>query len=381
MKIAYSKLYTLRADGRYQGYWHDAEGRRHTICDRDPERLHRRIAEKEAPPEITFGLLAETWHSGVQGTYKDGTWAEYEAPYKRALDRFGELPAEELTSADIAAHLAVLALQGYGERSLKAQRTIYSLIYKYAAQQPNLVAFARYNPAAMAALPAKRKRPMKRKAPDDAALARIILGVNTDFGLYPYLLLCTGLRRGEALGLRWRDVDLKHSLIYVREGAVYRKGKASTSTLKTEGSERTVPILPMLRAILETVRDRPDVYLFHGEDPLRPLAEATYRRRWHRWCRANGFAEKVEDGVTAVRKQKRYTYKYTLTAHVLRHGYASISSWGGLDVNQIRALLGHTNVRTTELYIHELQGTRAPGLAEAAATIQEELREILRSVV
>ena len=36
-KINYAEMYTLRKDGRYQGYWRDAVNKRHTICDRDPE--------------------------------------------------------------------------------------------------------------------------------------------------------------------------------------------------------------------------------------------------------------------------------------------------------------------------------------------------------
>ena len=59
-KINYGKLYTLRADGRYQGYWHELDadglprGPRHTICDRDPEKLYQRIQAKEQPATLTF---------------------------------------------------------------------------------------------------------------------------------------------------------------------------------------------------------------------------------------------------------------------------------------------------------------------------------------
>ena len=66
-KINYKKLYTLRADGRYQGYWHELDadglpkGPRHTICDRDPEKLYRRIQAKEQPTKLLFRTVAEAW--------------------------------------------------------------------------------------------------------------------------------------------------------------------------------------------------------------------------------------------------------------------------------------------------------------------------------
>ena len=41
-KSKFADLYTLRSDGRFQGYYRDAEGKRHTVCDRDPEQLHRK---------------------------------------------------------------------------------------------------------------------------------------------------------------------------------------------------------------------------------------------------------------------------------------------------------------------------------------------------
>lgn len=377
-KIDYASMYTLRADGRYMAYWHDKDGKRRAIYDRDPQRLHEKIAEKEAPKPLTFGEMAERWYNDSQARYKDGTWAEYDAPYNRALERFRDTPGAQITSADIALHLSEMARQGYGERTLKAQRTVYSLIYKNAAQLPDLVEAARYNPAALAAIPHDRKRPKKRKAPDDEAITRIILGVNSEFGLFPYLLLCTGLRRGEALGLKWSDVDYKRQVISVDRAVTYRKGKKQVGDTKTDGSIRQVPLLPMLAVALKHYEEKgKDTYIFHGENSKEPLSEATYRRRWHRWCRQNGFADKREDGKTPQRELTHYSYDYNLTAHVLRHGYATLSKRGGLQKEIIKDLLGHENVRTTEIYIH--QGVNADEYKAIASAIEDEIDKIINA--
>ena len=377
----YAKLYTKRSDGRYQGYWKDADGKRHAICDRDPERLYHRIEEKTQPETITFGVIAQHWYKESQDILKPGSWAMYDAPYKRATDRMGDVPAAEINSADIAQHLADMAAQGYGERTLKAQRTVYSLVYKFAAQKREYADEIHYNPAAMAQLPHKRKRPAKRQAPDEDAIVSIVLGVNAPFGLFPYLLLCTGLRRGEALGLQWKDVDFRRNSISVNRGVTYRKGGVEVGDLKTEGSCRSVPLMPMLRVVLEAAKpkssDSKEEYIFHGEDASKPMCEATYRRRWHNWCRSNGFAYQIEDGRTKKRGLTHYKWEYTLTAHVLRHGYASLSKWGGLDTSVIKDLLGHENLRTTERYIHGMPDAADRGFSEAASKIEYEINTII----
>lgn len=379
-KIDYASLYTLRSDGRYQGYWKDSAKKRHIIYDRDPKRLYEKILAKEEPAPLTFRTMAERWYNESQARYKDGTWAEYDAPYKRAVGRCGDIPGAELTSADIADHLNEMARQGYGERTIKAQRTVYSLIYKYAAQQHDLVEAARYNPAAMAALPNNRKRPAKRKAPSDAAITKIIMGLNSSFGLFPYLLLCTGLRRGEALGLKWGDIDYRRNLIVVERGVTYRKGKKEVGDTKTDDSSRTVPMLPMLAIALKHYDEKDkDAFLFHGEDPHAPMSEATYRRRWHRWCRENGFANKIEYGRTSTRELPRYKYEYTLTAHVLRHGYATLSQRGGLAKETIRDMLGHVNTRTTEIYIHDLNSKTVSEYARISAAIEKEINSVIQN--
>ena len=379
--LNYAKLYTKRADGRYQGYWKDAEGKRHAICDRDPERLYHRLEEKTLPETVTFGVIARRWYNDSQELLKPGTWAMYDAPYNRALERMEDRPAAEINSADIASHLSDLASKGYGERSLKAQRTVYSLVYKYAAQQKEFADEIRYNPAELAQLPRKRKRPSKRQAPAEDAIVRIILGVGSSFGVFPYLLLCTGLRRGEALGLQWRDIDFKRNAITVDRGVTYRKGLVEVGDLKTEGSQRQVPMMPMLRVVLEQLhsaeKSGKEDYLFHGECADKPLCEATYRRRWHNWCRANGFAAQIEDGKTVKRGLKHYKWEYSLTAHVLRHGYASLSKWGGLDSTVIKDLLGHENLRTTERYIHSLPDAEDKVFSEASSKIESEIKAII----
>ena len=47
-KIDYAAMFTHRKDGRYQGYYRDHDGIRHTVCDPDPEKLFNKLRDKEA---------------------------------------------------------------------------------------------------------------------------------------------------------------------------------------------------------------------------------------------------------------------------------------------------------------------------------------------
>ena len=73
-KIDYAAMYTLRKDGRYTGYWHDASGTRRAIYDRDAEKLYFRIQDEEIRrrPELKtlFSLSSKATTEDVNTTIK-----------------------------------------------------------------------------------------------------------------------------------------------------------------------------------------------------------------------------------------------------------------------------------------------------------------------
>lgn len=353
-KLDYASLYTLRSDGRYQGYWRDEAGKRHALCDRDPARLHERLAEKEAPKTLTFRDIAEAWHDSTWERVKRGTIACYTAAYNRALDRFGDRPATELLPKDISAHLEQMKRRGYGLKSVQTQRTVYRQIYEYAMTDEKLGTRVQVNPVLGVPLP--RDLPhTTREAPEDEAVEIIRRSVTTArFGLFPFFLMATGLRRGEALGVKWSDVDYARKLIHVRDAVKYH-GNPVVDGPKTEAGVRTVPLLPDLeRVLIMPEGAKPEDRIFHGEKaPLMP--EATYRRNWLRYCIDTGLV--TDDPETYKGKNghtyTRHHYKPTLTAHVLRHGYATMLYDAGVDVYTARDLLGHKDVQVTQsIYTH-----------------------------
>jgi integrase/recombinase XerD len=141
-----------------------------------------------------------------------------------------------------------------------------------------------------------------------------------------------GLRVGEALNLKINDLDSDRMLISVRNG----KGE----------KDRMVPLASNVLKLLRTYykQYQPSDYLFNG-------------------------AEKGPYSATSIRNVlKRAVYKSyikkNVTPHTLRHSYATHLLEKGTDLRYIQVILGHSSVKTTEIYTHvstkNLQAIKSP---------------------
>jgi integrase/recombinase XerD len=138
-------------------------------------------------------------------------------------------------------------------------------------------------------------------------------------------LYSTGMRRAEMCNLKVEDLDSQRMLIHIRHG----KG----------GKDRDVPFSP---ALLETLREywrwmRPKTYLFPGTlKGCRVDKPITTKVVWEA-CREAA----VRAGIT-----KR------VSPHLLRHSFATHLLENGADLPTVQALLGHTDLKPTSIYLH-----------------------------
>jgi site-specific recombinase XerD len=130
-----------------------------------------------------------------------------------------------------------------------------------------------------------------------------------------------GLRVGEVVRLRPEDLDRDRALLRVRSG----KGRKDRCTLLSPTA------LAFVDAYLEGAH--PGRWLFPGARPGRHLTARTVQK------------------VTAMARERAGITK-PLTPHVLRHSFATHLLESGTDVRLIQELLGHANVRTTQIYTH-----------------------------
>jgi len=336
-KLNYASMFTLRKDGRYMGYYHDLDpdgkptGPRHPIYDRDPAKLYRKIQEKESgeAPPLSFEAAADAWERKHWDRIGSKTAETYTAPLRRIKQQFSGMDAEQVSAQNIQAFLADLGKQGFSRRSVQMHRDILNMIFNDAIVESGL----RFNPCVAVSVP--RNLPTKkRELPKDAAIEAVKAGKDAPFGLFALVCLYTGLRRGEALALQYEDIDRAAGVIRVTKSVEFIGNNPHIKQPKTAAGMRTVPLLEPLADVLP---DEKTGLIFPREDGGL-LTKTQYRKRWVKYCEAIG---------------------HEITAHQLRHGYATILYEAGVQDKDAQELLGHSSISVTrDVYTHIRQSQK-----------------------
>lgn len=210
------------------------------------------------------------------------------------------------------------------------------------------------NPGA-SARPPRKERPAagedrRVRALTDEEASRLLAALEGPAWLAAILSLGTGLRRGELLGLRWRDVDFDAGTISVRqtvEPPAHKGGSLIVGPPKTEHSARTFRAPDRVLALLWEHRQRQEArrVVYGGpwegdmvlcRDGGRPILPDTLNH-WHAKARAKA----------GLPPEIRF--------HDLRHTYATNSLRAGVSVTTVSRRLGHSSVSITlNVYSHAL---------------------------
>lgn len=205
------------------------------------------------------------------------------------------------------------------------------------------------SPLTQVRAPRFERKPVEPLSVEDAhKLMKCIAGHRNE-ALYVVLLSC-GLRVGEVLGLRWRDVDLDSGTLTVAQQLQRRAGRVEFSSPKSTRSRRTItlPDLALKALSRHRLRQRKeqlaaDYWEDHGlvfpASNGRPGDSSNLNREWH----------KIRNplGLSRVR------------LHDLRHAAASFALAGGVQLRAVAELLGHSDTRlTADTYSHVLVAVR-----------------------
>jgi len=133
-----------------------------------------------------------------------------------------------------------------------------------------------------------------------------------------------GFRMNEIRLLKIADVDLHRKQVHIRQGKGKKDRYVVLSNLLAQKFEY----------YLKTVK--PQVYLFEGQTPCEPMGERSVQYV------INEALQK-----TNIKKQ--------VSMHTLRHSFATHLMEDGIDIHSIQHLLGHSDIRTTIVYLHVAQ--------------------------
>jgi len=328
-----------------------------------------------APQRVTVAsFLQTTWLPTVERTIKPGTFESYRRNVRlhiagRAL---GGRLLQDIGPADLNRLYGELLAGDDKHRPLSARSVAYiaAILHRAFRDAVRWQAISR-NPADAADPPRPGVRPEMRTW--SAAQLRAFLDslANDRLAGCWWLLATTGMRRGEALGLRWVDVDLDRKLIRITRTLittdVQRKGSPGFSwgTPKTAKGRRTVALDDQAVGALKAHRKR------QREERL--AAGAEYQDQDLVICEPDGSPIHPKTISYQFRKAARSAGVPPIRLHDLRHTHATLALQAGVHPRVVQERLGHANVSITlDTYSHVDLDLQAAAAARVAALLTAE---------
>mgnify|MGYP003938579919 CR=1 FL=1 len=285
-----------------------------------PPRDLRSPADSPPPPHPALDRLAEELR--LRG-YSPRTRRAYTSHARRLLEQAAR-PAAQLEPDDIRRFLVGEVERGLSRAARDQAASAVRFFALRILDRPDLVGAA----------PRPRKERRLPTVLSAEEVRRLLVAVDNPKHLALLMLLYSaGLRAGEVVRLRPEDIDDDRGLVHVARG----KGRKDRYTLLSTVARA---------AIAEyRLRFRPGPWLFPGNRPDRHLSTRSLQK-------------------IVARARARAGITKRLTAHTLRHSFATHLLEAGTDLRYLQELLGHASSRTTEIYTHvsnrELSRIRSP---------------------
>ena len=307
------------------------------------------ILGRPIPEDKMFYEYAEEWYTIRKEPFiSDASRASYKSCFiKHILPEFG-LQHMTASSANDIQHF-VNRFAGSSKSLITLVIGILHGIFSTAYAEGIL----ERDPTVALIRPKSSKKDARRPLTNDETQRVLEVIDNHPEGLFLAILYYLGVRRGEALGLKWGDFDFTENQVHIQRDLDYACSVAQDGSLKTDAADRYVPIPPELKEKLLPNKGGAGEYVFHTEKG-KPLPHATFKRMWHRLMLAAGCVEwrEVKPGTSRpddILKQ----IKVTLTPHYFRHNYVTMLYESGIDPLVAMKIVGHTDYQTTaNIYTH-----------------------------
>ena len=287
----------------------------------------REQAQRDAAAPVTFGQIADAWWAEIEPTLEHNTQKSYRPALARAKKEFAGRAPGEITAKEIDQYIKDFS-------ATRARKTVVTQlqIIRQIFRKAEVDGVISYNPAS-AVKPPRNLPQAHRDAPPPEEIQRIKDSVSLPFGLFAYLVYYTGCRRGEALALTGADIDRKKNLVHIKKSVYHVGNSPHIKQPKSDAGCRDVPLLPALAKLLPKKLGKG--YLFAEPDG----------------------SLLTNDHYTALYDAYRDASGVTVTAHQIRHGYATALLESGVDPKTIQVLLGHAQLSTTmDIYTHVRDG-------------------------
>ena len=357
-----------------QGQLEDDKSQEETIWDEKPcchDTASINITATATHTHATFCMtFAELADEYLQVYAHDRLKPGTVQTYKTAIDRyllpaFGTMRLSDISPQVISENLsrAHFPKQDKPLSHARLKMLSYCLrsIMKYAVKKQYIAE----NPCRNMLIPERKQpRDSRKKYLEDRELRSFLrLFANyTQYNAAIKLLLYTGLRSGELLGLKWKDIDFRNHLIRVERSLTNIPGAFILTSPKSEAGRRTICMNKSIETLLREHKRNITGRKAMGEELVFTnkrggyLTRQTLNREFHRATAGTPFA--------------------AMSLHCLRHSNATILINNGLDLKLVAEHLGHSKISTTaDIYANVTD----EGRRMVAAVLEKKLSRIQKA--
>ena len=296
-----------------------------------------------------FSELADEWFEQYKNTVRESTYVAQRLAYKKHIfPLFGNLKISKISIPYCQKQV------NYWYSYYKKYSNLIGLtssIFKYALS----LRLIRNNPMDAVIRPKRKKQIDEERysAPyyeKEELLAFLEIAKNYPDPIYPIfrILAFTGLRKGELLALRWKDIDFDKGTLSVKQTlATCDKWEIKFQVPKTEKSLRTISIdSETLQVIKRWQLKQKENFLKIGIKPTKDGEQLLFVSEENKPL----YLDYVNHNLKIIIKENNLKY---ITPHGFRHTHCSLLFESGASLKEVQVRLGHTDIKTTmDIYTH-----------------------------
>ena len=315
----------------------------------------------KAGDKTEFAAYADHWLRTYKAGVAPGTRVTYQRDVDLMKEAFKGKKLREITASDVQAWINTRS--GLSASAIKKSAMTARAIFE-AARRDRLILF---NPCDHLSPPSGPAGTHRALTPEERAF---LTHHCQDHRFYfaAMLMLYAGLRRGEAMALRYdRDVDLAAGVIHVREAAHIAENGTDffVDGPKSAASVRDIPILPPLDAILARAPREGLVLVSASGQPMTESAFSRCLESYHVQLdqQLNGVSRRW-----ATKEQLAAWRHLSFRCHDLRHTFCTLLYEAGVDVKSAQRWMGHADIMVTmRIYTHLSQTMQSASVDAARA--------------
>ncbi len=366
---------TERKDGRYMFRYTDKKtGQRRTIYAKDLPGLREK--EKSVLSDVennirTGGNVKSLTVNDLFRHYletkeiSESTKVNYRYAWKcHVEDSIGQYKVVQVLPSDIKKLYSGLSQKGLAKSSIKRIHNLLHPVLEIAVDDDII----RKNPA-KAVWKDYGREPEGKKALTLAQHKRLMEFVKSDTMYKCYcpmltIMLGTGVRCGELVGLTWDDVDMGKKEIHIRRTLVYKDYgdglRLHVSTPKTKSGIRTIP---MSDSVYNAFAQQKELNSLLGKDRnafevegLKGFVFITRNGKPLLMCSVNRVLANIVKAINALGQEETFP---PISAHTMRHTFCTRMAENGMDIKVLQYLMGHANINITmQVYNHIADSSR-----------------------